>query len=453
MSGLIRRSFTSRRLAAFLALATLACSSGLQEPAIGPVQSIRITPDSMDLPLGTAARLEAFPLDSTGAFHPTDDVTWLSSDPAIASVNDTGGVSGLAAGTVIISAVAGGIEGISRVRVGPAPVIALATDSVTFDAVAGQGSPQPQSMAITNAGGLTLSGLTVGAIDYGTGPASWLTAQLDTTVAPATLALQAVTGTITQAGSYLALVPLIAPGAPNSPLTLRVVLEMVPGPPATYQMTIAAGNNQVVTAGSNAPVRPAVVITDGFSNPIAGLPVTFLVVAGGGSITGASVMTDVAGRAEVGSWKLEANGSVPADGKYVNQLQASAPSAGAVTFAGLAYFSYTANVHPLWALHSCAGCHGNANLGQLRLNGTAAETYTNELFDVPTLCAAGALRQVSRGGGISAENASLLMAKLDNTAPAACPTPMPTSGVLIPAAARDTIRAWIRAGAPLDQLP
>ena len=368
----------SRLAATIVAIAMLACDSGLQEPVVGPVERVRVTPDSMDLPLGTAARL---------------------------------------------------------------------------DAVAGQGSPQPQSVAITNAGGLSLSGLTIGAIDYGTGPASWLTAALDTTVAPATLTLQAVTGTITQAGSYLALVPIIAAGATNSPDTLRVVLEMVPGPPATYQMNIVAGNNLVVTAGSNVPVRPAVVITDNFSNPIAGLPVTFLVVAGGGNITGASVMTDAAGRAEVGSWTLEANGSVPADGKYVNQLQASAPSAGAVTFAGLAYFSYTANVHPLWALHGCAGCHGNANLGQFRLNGTAVETYTNELFNVPTLCAAGALRQVSPGGGIAAENASVLIAKLDNTAPAACPTPMPTSGVLIPAAARDTIRAWIRAGAPLDQLP
>lgn len=160
-----------------------------------------------------------------------------------------------------------------------------------------------------------------------------------------------------------------------------------------------------------------------------------------------------AGRAEVGSWTVQANGSVPADGRYVNQLQASAPSAGAVTFAAQAYFTYTANVHPLWALHGCAGCHGNANLGGLRLNGTAAATYANELFDVATLCAAGALRQVSPGGGVAAENASVLMVKMDNAAPAVCPTPMPTNGILIPAQARDTIRAWIRAGAPLDQLP
>jgi hypothetical protein len=218
-------------------------------------------------------------------------------------------------------------------------------------------------------------------------------------------------------------------------------------------MTITAGNNQGAPAGTAVLIPPAVTVTDSFQNPIAGLPVSWLVVAGGGGVAGAAVNTNAAGVAEVGSWTVEATGSVPADGRYVNQLQASAPGAGAVTFAAQAYFNYIGNVHPLWALHGCAGCHGGANLGQLRLNGTPANTWTGELFDVPTLCAAGALRQVAPGGGVGAEAASLLMAKLDNTAPAVCPTPMPTNGILIPAAARDTIRAWIRAGAPLDRLP
>lgn len=431
----------------------LACTSVLEDPIDRPVTRVQVAPDSVDLPIGTASVLHAFPLDSTGAFRPASEVVWASADPAIATVNDTGGISGVAAGVVTISATAGGNIGTARVRVGPAPRIALAVDSVTFRAEAGQGSPPPQTVVVTNGGGLSLSGLTVGAINFGDGPGGWLVAALDTTAAPATLTLQALTGTITQAGSYLAKVPLIANGAANSPESLAVVLEMVPGPPATYQMAIAAGNNQMALAGSDLPTRPEVTITDGFGNPIAGLPVTFLVVAGGGSIAGPAVNTDANGRAAVGAWTVQATGSVPADGKYVNQLQASAPSAGAVTFVALAYFNYTAHVHPLWALHGCAGCHGGANLGGLQLNQAPAATWTSELFDVPTLCGAGAFRQVARGGGIAAENGSILILKMDNVAPAVCPTPMPTNGVLIPAAARDTIRAWIRAGAPLDLLP
>lgn len=430
-----------------------ACTGVLEDPGTQLVTQVRVAPDSADLPVGTSSALRAFPLDSTGAFRPSAGVTWASADPAIATVNDSGGITGVAAGTVTISASSDGIIGTARIRVGPAPVITFASDSVHFDAEAGQGSPAPRAVAVTNGGGLTLSGLTIGAIDFGTGPTGWLTAQLDGTTAPANITLQAVTGTITQAGLYLATVPLVAAGAANSPASLRVVLEMVPGPPATYQMEIASGNNQLALAGSALATRPAVSIADGFGNPIAGLPVTFLVVAGGGSITGGLVNTDAAGRAEVGSWTVQAVGSVPADGKYVNQLQASAPSAGAVTFVALAYFSYATHVHPLWALHGCAGCHGNANLGGLRLNGTAEATWSGELFDVPTACGAGVLRQVLGGGGIAAEAASLLITKMDNVAPAACPTPMPTNGILVAPEVRDTIRAWIRAGAPLNQLP
>lgn len=450
-----RRQYTSRlSVAGLVATAVLLLScTVLTDQVSAPIVTVRVSPDSVDLPLGVATRLRAFSLDGSGAYHPVEQMQWSTSDAAIAAVNDTGGITAVGAGTATITATSGSIHGTARVRVGPAPAIALTPDSIHFGIEAGQGSPPPASIAISNDGGLTLAGLTVGAIDYGTGPSAWLVAQLDTSVAPATLTLQAATGAITQAGTYLATVPIVAAGASNTPLDVRVVLDVVAGPPATYQMVASAGNNQLVLAGSTVSVNPEVTISDQFANPIAGLPVTFLVVAGGGTISGASVNTDAAGHATVGSWTIAANGSVPADGKYVNQLQASAPSAGAVTFVALGYFSYSANIHPLWATHGCAGCHGAANLGSFQLNGTPAATYTNELFNVPTLCAAGALRQVMSGGGIAAETGSLIIAKLDNIAPAACPTPMPTNGILIPESARDTIRAWIRAGAPFDQLP
>jgi hypothetical protein len=104
----------------------------------------------------------------------------------------------------------------------------------------------------------------------------------------------------------------------------------------------------------------------------------------------------------------------------------------------------------MWPTYGCSGCHGNANLGGLQLNLSAAATHAGELLDVPTACASGALIQVSSAGGIAGEANSLFIQKLDNTAPAACAAPMPPSGVLIPIAVRDTIRAWIRAGAPLN---
>ena len=438
------------RLVVCFTVLLVACTNVLTDAAIAPVASVRVAPDSLDLPIGLTARVEAFPLDSTGAFRPGSNAVWSTSDAGIVTVDDTGGLVGVGSGTATITAVARGVTGTARVRVGPAPAISFSSDSLTFNAQAGQGSPLPQVVAISNAGGLTLSGLTVGTIDYGTGPQFWLLTQLDATTAPANLTITAATGGITQAGTYVAHIPVFAAGASNSPDSIEVVLVVVPGPPTSYQMVISAGNNQQGIAGSVLPINPQVTITESFANPIAGLPVTFVVTGGGGNVTGAVVNTDANGIAAVGSWTVQAVGAVPADGRYLNQLDASAPSAGSLAFNALAYFSYTATIHPMWPTYGCAGCHGAANLGGLQLNGTAAATHASELFDVPTACAAGALTQVSSAGGIVGEANSLLMAKLDNTSPAACPAPMPPSGVLIPAAVRDTIRAWIRAGAPLN---
>ena len=69
------------------------------------------------------------------------------------------------------------------------------------------------------------------------------------------------------------------------------------------------------------------------------------------------------------------------------------------------------------------------------------------LYDVSSTCNA-ALKLVAPGGGTAAEAVSVLMLKLDHTGPAACPGGMPDNTTFVPAAVRDTIRAWIRAGAP-----
>ncbi len=204
----------------------LSCSSVLTELQVAPIVSVRVAPDSVDLPIGKTTLLQAFPLDSTGAYRPIGVSGWTTSDPATATVDETGVVTGIVAGTATITATARDIRGTARVRVGPAPLIVLAVDSIRFDATVGQGDPSAQAIPVTNGGGLTLSGLAVGPIDYGTGPPAWLVAQFDTTIAPAALTVQALPGAITQAGTWIATVPVTAPLAGNSPRNLRVVLVL-----------------------------------------------------------------------------------------------------------------------------------------------------------------------------------------------------------------------------------
>jgi hypothetical protein len=89
----------------------------------------------------------------------------------------------------------------------------------------------------------------------------------------------------------------------------------------------------------------------------------------------------------------------------------------------------------------------------LNLAGTASSIYSTELFNVATSCAFGVgVLEVAPGGGATAEANSLLMIKLDHAlslATSPCTSGMPPAGPL-PAAVRDIVRAWIRAGAPLN---
>ncbi|MCU0649511.1 MAG: PQQ-dependent sugar dehydrogenase [Gemmatimonadaceae bacterium] len=73
---------------------------------------------------------------------------------------------------------------------------------------------------------------------------------------------------------------------------------------AAAQHVPFAGNNQSAAAYGSVAVRPASRVLDGNNNPVRGVPVTFVVVSGGGTITGADAVTDDNGVATVGSWVL-----------------------------------------------------------------------------------------------------------------------------------------------------
>src|SRR5687768_5349681 len=73
-------------------------------------------------------------------------------------------------------------------------------------------------------------------------------------------------------------------------------------PPAA--LAVRAGDNQNGPAGAALPVAPAVLVTDATGAPVANVVVTFAVVSGGGSITGAQATSDATGVATLGGWTL-----------------------------------------------------------------------------------------------------------------------------------------------------
>jgi adhesin/invasin len=106
-------------------------------------------------------------------------------------------------------------------------------------------------------------------------------------------------------------------GLAGSPVTFTATATA--GAPMT--MVIFQGNNQTAPAGTAVPTRPGVNVKDAFGNGVRGVTVIFNVATGGGSVTGASVVTGEAGSARVGSWIL---GTVPG----TNTLTATASGSG-----------------------------------------------------------------------------------------------------------------------------
>lgn len=65
-----------------------------------------------------------------------------------------------------------------------------------------------------------------------------------------------------------------------------------------------AGDGQTAPAGAAVPIPPRVQVNDALGNPVPGVTVTFAVISGGGSVTGAIATTGADGRAAAGSWTL-----------------------------------------------------------------------------------------------------------------------------------------------------
>ena len=76
--------------------------------------------------------------------------------------------------------------------------------------------------------------------------------------------------------------------------------------PPIQGIEIFGGDKQAAFAGSAVELKPSVRIVGAGNLPLAGARVTFAVATGGGSITGASAISDASGVATIGDWTLGA---------------------------------------------------------------------------------------------------------------------------------------------------
>jgi serine/threonine protein kinase/alpha-tubulin suppressor-like RCC1 family protein/uncharacterized protein YjdB len=88
--------------------------------ALVPVASVTITPATLTLAVGKSGQLTAGLKDARGGAIRERDVTWTSSDPAVAGVSPAGLVTATRGGSVTITATSDGVKGAATITV-PAP--------------------------------------------------------------------------------------------------------------------------------------------------------------------------------------------------------------------------------------------------------------------------------------------------------------------------------------------
>ena len=165
------------------------------------------------------------------------------------------------------------------------------TPSVKVVDTAGIGVPGVSvSFAVTAGGGTVTGGETVTNVNGFAAPTSWTLGPN-----PGVNTLTATAGTLQ-----------------GSPVTFNAT--GVANPPVAMQ--IFAGNQQTVTAGSQVPTPPQVLVTDAGGHGVPGVNVVFSIRSGSGTISGANTFTNGSGVATLGSWTVGVGG---------NSLFASSP--------------------------------------------------------------------------------------------------------------------------------
>jgi uncharacterized protein YjdB len=119
---------TARAVGSTQVAASADGKSGLASISVTPVPvaSISVTPARVDLAPGARAALGAVTYDASGKPLDGRAIVWASSNTGIATVDASGAVTALAAGTAIITATSEGISGTSAVSVAVPSVASVA---------------------------------------------------------------------------------------------------------------------------------------------------------------------------------------------------------------------------------------------------------------------------------------------------------------------------------------
>jgi len=173
------------------------------------------------------------------------------------------------------------------------------------------------------------------------------------------------------------------------------------GAPASIEAT--AGSEQAAAVATAVATRPAVVVRDEDGNLLGGIPVTFTVTGGGGSLDGANPVTGSDGVAIVGGWTL---------GKKVGANTLEATLSGLDVSGSPVVFTATGTPGPVAAgksLVSAAPATITASGGSSRstITVTARDAYDNPISGLAvTLSASGTGNTLTQPATLTRSNGS-----------------------------------------------
>ena len=125
-----------RRMAVAAAVTLWACGEGSTGPSA--VASVEVTPATATLSAGQTVSLAAVARDASGRALTDRTITWSSDDVGFATVGSAGAVTGVAAGSVDITATAEGVDGSAIVTVLPRPVATITIEPPQISLLPGE---------------------------------------------------------------------------------------------------------------------------------------------------------------------------------------------------------------------------------------------------------------------------------------------------------------------------
>ena len=229
-----------------------------------PVASVTVSPATASVAVGQTLQLTATPKDSTGTALTGRSVTWVSSNPGVATVSSNGLVTSGAVGTATITATSEGKAGSAAVTVTPVPVASVAVAPATASLTVGQTAQLTATPK--DSAGTALTGRTVTWASSNTSMATVSSSGLVKGVAagPATITATSE-GKAGTAAVTVALVPVatvvVSPAPATLPLhgtiQLNVTLKDASGNPLTGRPVAWTSSTPTVMT-----VSPTGLVTD-----------------------------------------------------------------------------------------------------------------------------------------------------------------------------------------------